>query len=195
MPEKNSHPCGWSGSIHDFLSLAKADWLAALQVHHQRCVNCPADQSQLPEWDHEFDLLAKQLKQLLQVKPALGSCTIIFEYELPDGRGGRPDVIILGACVFVLEFRDLAEILQTHVDQLEACARDLERYPTGSHQYTVVPILILTRAKELIRRDGDIIILSPDRIADVLTVQSELETGPLIDPVTWITAGYSPRAP
>ncbi len=190
-----NNPCGWSGSIHEFLSLAKADWLAALQVHHQRCMNCPADPGQLLAWDHEFDLLAKQLKQLLQVKPALGTCTIIFEYELPNERGRCPDVIILWASVFVLEFRDYAEVLQAHVDQVEACARDLKQYHAGSQQITVEPILILTGANELIRRKDDVIILSPDRIADVLTVQSELENGPLIDPVTWITAGYPPRSP
>ncbi len=175
--------------------LAKADWLAALQVHHQRSMNYPADPSQLLAWDHEFDLLAKQLKQLLQVKPALGTYTIIFEYELSHERGRRLDMIILGASVFVLEFRDYAKILPADVDQVAACARDLEHYHAGSHQSMVVPVLILTRANELIKRKDDVIILSPDRIADVLTVQSELETGPLIDPITWITAGYFPRSP
>lgn len=185
-------PCGWFGSIHDFLSLEKTDWLAALQDHHQQCMNGPADQSQLFAWDHEFDLLAKELKQLLQAKPVLGTHTIIFEYELPRERGRRPDVIILGASIFVLEFKDYAKILQAHVDQVSAYARDLKHYHAKSQQSTVIPILVLARAKDLITRDDDVIILSPDRIADVFSVESEVENGKLIEPITWITAEYSP---
>ena len=192
MEEKISNHCGWCGSIHDFLSISKTDWLTALQEHHQRCMNCPADQSQLLAWDHEYDLLAKELKQLLQVKPALGSYTIIFEYELPRERGRRPDVIIIGPSIFVLEFKDYAKILQAHVDQVSAYARDLKHYHAGSQQFTVVPILVLARTKDLITRDDDVIILSPDRIADVFSVESEIETGTVIDPVMWIAADYSP---
>jgi len=46
------NPCGWSGSIHAFLSLPKQDWLTALHEHHQRCMNCPADESQQAAWNH-----------------------------------------------------------------------------------------------------------------------------------------------
>jgi hypothetical protein len=192
MDAPQNVPCGWSGSIHDFLSLSKAGWLTALQEHHLRCMNRPADQSQLLAWDHEFDLLAKELKQLLQVKPALGTYTTVFEYELPRWRVRCPDVIILGASIYVLEFEDDARILQAHVDKVAANARDLNQYHAGSQQSTVIPVLVLAGAKELIKRNRDVIILSPDRIADFFTVQSEVETGPLIDPVTWIAAGYSP---
>ena len=93
-------PCGWFGSIHTFLSLSKSDWLSSLQAHHQRCMNSPADQSQILAWDHSFDILQRELKQLVQIKPAFGNYAIIFEYELPRERGRRPDVIILGPCVF-----------------------------------------------------------------------------------------------
>ncbi len=192
MVEKNPNPCGWSGSIRDFLSLLKSDWLSALKEHHQRCMNSPADESQILAWDHEYDLLAKELKQLLQVKPTLGTYTVIFEYELPRERGRRPDVIILGSSIFVLEFKDYAKILEAHVDQVAAYARDLKHYHAGSQQYPVVPILVLARTKDLITRRDDVIILSPNRIADVFTVESEIETGTLIDPALWITAEYSP---
>jgi hypothetical protein len=192
MAEKIPNPCGWSGSIKDFLSLPKSDWLSALKEHHQRCMNSPADESQILAWNHEFDLLTKELKQLLQVKPAVGAYTIIFEYELPRERGRRPDVIILGPSIFILEFKDYAKILQAHVDQVAAYARDLKHYHAGSQQYQVIPILVLARTKDLITRRDDVIILSPNRIADVFTVQSEIETGTLIDPTQWITSDYSP---
>jgi len=192
MEEKISNPCGWSGTIHKFLSLTKADWLIALKEHNLRCMNCPADQSQLLAWDHEFDLLTKELKHVLQVKPVLGTYTIIFEYELPRERGRRPDLIILGTSIFVLEFKDYAKILQAHVDQVSAYARDLKHYHAGSQESTVLPILVLARAKDLKTRDDDVIIVSPDGIKDVFSIESEAETGKLIDPNKWITAEYSP---
>jgi hypothetical protein len=184
----SSTSCGWSGSIQTFLSLPRQDWLTALQEHHQHCMNCPADESQKAAWEHLFEILQKELKQLVQSKPELGNYTIIFEYEFPREQGRRPDVIILGASVFILEFRDYAKIIRAQVDQVGAYARDLKHYHAESHQHEVVPVLVLARAKDLIKRDKDVIILSPDNIADFFNVQTELETGSLIDPVRWIAA-------
>jgi DUF2075 family protein len=186
------NPAGWFGSIHTFLSFPQQDWLKALNDYHQQCMNCPADESQKAAWEHLFEILQKELKQLVQSKPELGNYTIIFEYELPRERGRRPDVIILGALAFILEFKDYTKIIQAHVDQVDAYARDLKHYHAESHQHEVVPVLVLARAKDLIKRDKDVIVLSPDHIADFFNVQTELETGSLIDPVRWIAADYSP---
>jgi hypothetical protein len=194
MAAPQNAPCGWYGSFLDFLLLPKAFWLAALQEHYRRFTNRTPDQEQRSAWDREFDILAKELKQFLQVKPALGNWTIIFGYDVPRWQVRGPDVIILGAAIFVLEFEDQAGALQVHVDQVAASARDLKQYHAGSRQSTIIPLLVPTRAKGLIGRDGDVIILSPDRIADVFTVESEIETGPLIDPAPWIAAGYSPHS-
>ncbi len=185
-------PCGWSGTIHTFLSISKAAWLIALEGHHQRCMNAPADQSQILAWKHEFDILQKELRQLVQIKPEIGNYSIIFEYELPRERGRRPDVVILGPCVFVLEFKDYAQRLQAHSDQVAAYARDLQHFHSASQNHTVIPILVLARAKDRISLDEDVIVISSDHIADVLTLQSELETGALIDPTLWIAAEYAP---
>ncbi|WP_292348538.1 DUF2075 domain-containing protein [Methanoregula sp. PtaB.Bin085] len=190
MDEKK--PCGWSGAIHNFLSLSKPHWLIAMQEHHKRCMNTPADESQILAWDYSFEILQRELKQLVQIKPAIASYAIIFEYELPRERGRRPDVVILGPCVFVLEFKDYAKLLAAHSDQVAAYARDLKNYHAGSQQYTVLPILVLARAKDLIQRDEDVLVISQDHLADVFDVEVELENGPLIDPQKWITAEYAP---
>jgi len=81
-------------------------------------------------WDHSFDILQKELKQLVQIKPTINNYIIIFEYELPRERGRRPDVVILGPCVFVLEFKDYANLLAAHIDQVSAYARDLKNSET-----------------------------------------------------------------
>ena len=193
MSMQTNSPCGWSGSIHAFLSLLKQDWLTALQEHHQRCMNCPADESQQAAWNHSFDLLQMELKKLVQSTPAAGNFTIIFEFELPRERGRRPDVIILGSStIFVLEFKDYGKILQAHVDQVAAYARDLKHYHAGSRQYTVVPILIVARAKDLIQPYDTITVVSANTIGVFLETRMASESAPLIDPILWITADYSP---
>jgi len=63
--DTNNTPCGWFGTIHTFLLLSKPEWLTSLQEHHQRCMNCPADESQKAAWEHEFDILQVELKKLI----------------------------------------------------------------------------------------------------------------------------------
>jgi hypothetical protein len=63
-----------------------------------------------------------------------------------------------------------------------------------------IPELNLRRSPEmfkiipddLIQRDEDVLVISPDHIADVFDVEVELENGPGIDPQHWITAEYAP---
>lgn len=185
--------CGWSGTIHNFLLINKSNWLIDLQAHHQLCMNCPADESQLTAWVHSFDILQKELEKIVSMKPYFGNYSIIFEYELPRERGRRPDVIILGSSIiFVLEFKDYSKILPAHIDQVNAYARDLKHYHAASHLYTVVPILILTRVKDLIESSGKTIILSTDTISSFFNSQISLEFTPPIDLKTWLTAEYSP---
>ena len=192
MAEKNSNPCGWSGKISDFLSLAKADWLASLQEHHQRCMNCEADHSQLLAWDHEFNILQNELKELVSLKIETKNFTIIFEYELPRERGRRPDVIILGSRVYVLEFKDYAKLLAAHSDQVAAYARDLKNYHAASQSYSVIPVLVLARAKECFTRDEEVTVLSPDHLTKFFLQEFVNESNALIDPIQWIKSEYAP---
>jgi hypothetical protein len=186
MNAKNNRPYGWSGTILQFLTLYRSDWLGALLGHHQVCMNCPADERQKSAWEYSFDTLKKELKQLIQLKPELENYTIIFEYELPRKRVNHHDVIILGSSIFILEFRDNDKIIRADVDQAGASASDLKDHHAASYPYDVIPILVLARAKDFIRRDGDVIILSPDHIADYFNVQAELEEGSPIDANAWI---------
>ena len=183
-------PCGWSGSIQTFLTLTRSEWLSSLETHHLRCMNSPADQSQILAWEHSFDILQRELTTLVQSKPAIGNYTIIFEYELPRERGRRPDVIILGPSVYVLEFKDYATLLLAHCDQVAAYARDLKNYHAGSQAYSVYPLLVLARAKDHLSRNEEVIVISPDHIADVFPSKSE--TGDLIDPERWLASEYAP---
>jgi hypothetical protein len=188
-------PYGWSGTVGDFLAVPKAGWLAALQEHYRRSMGSPAGQDQLAGWEREYSLLGSELKQLVQARPDFEECTLVFDYEPPRPRGWHPDLIILAATVWVVIFRSDEQILQAHADQLDAFTADWRRYHGGAQDSEVVPVLVNTRAKDLIVREGSVIILSPGRIADFLTVESDIETGTTIDAAAWIAAGYSPASP
>jgi len=187
-----NNPCGWSGTIQNFLRITKQDWLTSLQNHHLRCMNCPADQSQILAWDHSFDILQSELNLIVQQKPTIENFSIIFEYELPRERGRRPDVIILGPSIFVLEFKDYATLLAAHSDQVAAYARDLKHYHAASQHYPVHPILVLARAKDLLRQDEEVLVISPDHIADIFKNEEIGVNSSLIDPLTWIHSEYAP---
>jgi len=191
--DSNKTPCGWFGTFHAFLSLSKSDWLTSLQEHYQRCMNCPADESQKAAWEHSFDILQIELKKLVTAKPTTESFSIIFEYELPRERGRRPDVIILGSStIIVLEFKDYSKILQAHVDQVDAYARDLKHYHKGSQPYTVLPVLVLARAKDLNQTYDSIPCVSANSLGNYLGNTILTDIFPLIDPVGWIGSDYSP---
>jgi len=188
MDAPTNNPPGWSGTIQTFLGTSRQDWLNALLDYHTVCRNCPANDSQRDAWEQSFEILQKELKQLVQLIPDLGKYTIIFEYELQCKNDRCLGVIILGASVYILEFKDSDEIIRAHIDQVNGCAGDLEKYHTASRQKDVIRVLVLTKMKNSIKRDEDVVILSPDHIADFFIVHAELETGSLIDPVCWIAA-------
>ena len=188
-----NNPCGWSGPISTFLSISKADWLASLHEHHQQSMNSPADDSQHAAWAHSFDILQTELQKLVQAKPVTGNFTIIFEFELPRERGRRPDVIILGSStISVLEFKDFRKILPAHVDQVNAYARDLRYYHAGSQTHTILPVLVLARAKNVNRVYDGITIVSADTLGTCLGSLTGSDSTPLIDPQRWLEADYSP---
>ncbi|MCX6686624.1 MAG: hypothetical protein NTV10_08340 [Methanoregula sp.] len=189
MTRENKKPYGWRGTIHDFLLVPQQEWRSALDRHHAARLGRPADDHQGAMWERVFDVFTKELKQLVQVKPELEHYTVIFEYEVPHASVRGPDVILLGSSVFVLEFADCDEIIQARVDATNAYACDVQKEHPEPRQAEIIPVLVCARAKDLIRRAGDVIILSPDRIGDFLNVQAELETELPVDADDWLAAG------
>jgi hypothetical protein len=189
MTREKNKPYGWRGTIQDFRLVPRQEWRSALDRHHAARLGRPADDHQGTKWERMFDVFTKELTQLVQVKPDLEHYTLIFEYEVPHASVRGPDVILLGSSVFVLEFADCDEILEAYVDATNAYACDVQKEHPEPHQAGIIPVLVCARAKNLIRRSGDVIILSPDRIGDFLNVQAELETEIPVDADDWLAAG------
>ena len=189
MTGENKKPYGWRGTIHDFLLVSRQEWRSALDRHHAARMGRPADDHQGAMWELVFDVFSKELKQLVQVKPELKHYTVIFEYEVPHASVRGPDVVLLGSSVFVLEFADCDEIIQAHVDATNAYACDVQKEHPEPNKAEIIPVLVCARAKDMIRRAGDVIILSPDHIGDFLNVQAEIETDLPVDPDDWLALG------
>ena len=157
---------------------------------------------------NEFDLQATQrdawLEQIDILKPALQGLQgqIFFEFSIPR-MGHRVDVVLLiDGIVFVLEFKSgESKFHRGDIEQVWDYGLDFVNFHGPSHQLTVVPMLIATRAK----KGSFDLVLSSDRdkllfpvqcnpelihpvIDEVLSYQAPSET----DASLWYHGSYSP---
>lgn len=56
-------PCGWYGSINEFFSFQKEEWLASLEGYHQKHLLEPASASQIRAWESSYQVLQVELKK------------------------------------------------------------------------------------------------------------------------------------
>jgi hypothetical protein len=126
----------YSDSITNFHGTAPNEILGKLT----RSSNFSIEQTQRDAWLEEISILQQRLT------PFQG--TIYFEYSIPR-MGKRVDVVILiGAAIFVLEFKvGEKEFPSNAVDQVLDYALDLKNFHEPSHDYLIAPILIATKAK------------------------------------------------
>lgn len=102
----------------------------------------------------EFEILVTQRnawrEQIAILKATLQgfSGQILFEYSIPR-MGARIDVVLLiGACLFVLEFKVGETEYSAHaMDQVWDYALDLKNFHETSHNAPIIPILVATAAK------------------------------------------------
>ncbi len=186
-------PCGWFGTIEQFINIDRDSWLTHLRAHHFVCMNVTEDASQGTAWINEFPALKSGLSTFIAEYPKATEWTLIFEYELPRERGRRPDVVILGpSIIFVIEFKDYSHVMQAHLDQVSAYARDLKHYHSGSHSYEVIPLLFLTKSHFSNEKHDDVTVISQETLKSALFEHLHHLDHSLIDPRQWIHAEYSP---
>jgi len=106
--------------------------------------------------EHSFDLTAFQrdawVEQTLLLKELLSEYDgrIYFEYSIPR-MGRRIDaVVIIDSVVFIIEFKvGAATYGAADIDQVMDYALDLRNFHEGSHNVTLVPLLVSTKAPAL----------------------------------------------
>src|SRR5688572_23219333 len=104
---------------------------------------------------NQFDLVGSQRDawieqtQILQGSIDAHSGSIYLEFTIPR-MGSRIDaVLIVGAVVFVVEFKVGESAFPTHdLDQIVDYALDLHNFHEGSHNVYIAPILVCTQARD-----------------------------------------------
>ena len=153
------------------------------------------EQNQKDAWFAEINIL----KEILP--PYSGS--IYFEYTIPR-MGQRIDVvIIIGAVIFILEFKVGEREYQAYaIDQVWDYALDLKNFHETSHNKLIAPILIATNA----RSQDSVVAITPQNDQILIPIKSNTESlgailksilvlfndGEAIDSKVWEKGRYYP---
>lgn len=180
---------GWAGTVADFLQTPVEVWLTSLATHHGGLLGQRPSSSQVEAWRDEHAVMAATLRDVCIAEPEAQRWGAVFEYELPLEGGRRPDVVVLaGATVLVLEFKQASVAHISFVDQVEAYARDLTEYHSATHGKRAVPVLVLTSATAPVH-DDHVAIVDPASLA--ATLLEHARPGE-IDLDRWLHSEYAP---
>lgn len=177
-------------TLHSFLEIEAADWGAKLKAHHLDCMQSDASYSQRKAWFDCYNILQTELSLTKLSTDKKEGSYIVFEYELPRERGRRPDVLILsGNNLLVLEFKGYGKENQAQIDQAKHYARDLRNYHAQSQNLTVVPVLVLAKGINIMRKTEGVIVLSADYLH---TIFGDFIKDRFEDINSWFTSDYAP---
>ncbi len=159
-----------------------------------RAHNFALDLEQKSAWLQQIAILQGALK-------AVADFTLYFEFAIPR-MGKRADaVLVIGDCIFVLEFKvGSAQFDRVAIEQVEDYALDLKNFHEGSHNLSIVPILIPTRAVSspdtqlelaLDQVAKPVLAAVPD-LGAVIRMVSAHHKARALDAATWAASGYRP---
>jgi hypothetical protein len=129
----------YSATIEDFLNASPEEIFQKIALKNE----FPLEQTQRDAWLAEIIIL----KEVLTAYKG----SIYFEYSIPR-MGQRIDVVVLiEAVIFILEFKiGEKEYNANAVDQVMDYALDLKNFHESSHEQFIAPILIATKAKNIV---------------------------------------------
>lgn len=181
---------GWAGTVKQFLGTPREVWTQDLAAHHGRLMHSRPSDSQQHAWITEHTAMTEALRDVTLAAADAGTWSVVFEYELPMEGGRRPDVIVLaGAAIVVLEFKESGLPAQSFVDQAQAYASDLAEYHAASHGRSVSAIVVLTGSSDIARLDDVVVTTSPDGLAHYLV---DAYRPGAIELDNWLHAPYAP---
>jgi hypothetical protein len=179
---------GWQSGFPEFQTTDPGE----IRGHLEAFVR-DASAEQLRAWSDAIPPLQHEVGEVLLRDQLAEKYSAILEYELPM-ESRRPDVILLvGDGVLVLELKGKETPSQADIDQAAAYARDLRCYHRDCWSQEVVPVLVPTRARGYVRRQGDVHIAGPDALVDLVGRLSSRATGPVIERARFLDEGaYCP---
>jgi DUF2075 family protein/DNA polymerase III delta prime subunit len=179
----------YSQNLEDFFTDNTNFILGKLTKNHQFTL----EEQQRNTWIKQIDILKNELR-------GLTSGHILFEYSIPR-MGKRADIILIhSGFVFVIEFK--VNATQYHSADIEQCldyALDLKNFQEGSHNISLVPILISTKAQKfqnILEKYPDGIFkplkCNSDNIRETIDSVCKKFTGDKIDSIQWENSQYKP---
>ncbi|MFT3995865.1 MAG: DUF2075 domain-containing protein [Asticcacaulis sp.] len=143
----------------------------------------------------------QQIHILRNALTVIEAFTLYFEFTIPR-MGKRADVVlIIGDCIFIIEFKVGSETFdRAAIEQVEDYALDLKNFHAGSHYLSIVPILVATRAKASPMSQLE---LALDQVSSPL-LSNVIDLGDIIrhaaaqhrhrplDAAGWAASGYRP---
>ena len=178
----------YSSTITGFLCQPTAEILGII---HSNDISAETTIQQSNTWEFEVEILKDQLRGL--------DGRVIFEYMIPR-MGKRVDVVVLHKnIVFLLEFKcGDTEYRASTYDQVYDYALDLRNFQKESHDKLLVPIMVSTRAPEIVNviRERDRIIeplsCNAKNIGQAIRMVSDRYTEQDFDYVAWENSEYLP---
>jgi hypothetical protein len=189
-PSALASPRAWyCASISEFLQTSADSVFARLAANPEFALLT----TQKAAWLTQIDFLRAQLVGL--------AGSVFLEFNIPR-MGRRIDaVLIVGAVVFVVEFKvGEATFDRAAIDQVWDYALDLKNFHEGSHCVPVVPILVATGATNpalvhLIADDDKVyrpVPVSPDTFRQVIDSTLQSVADHAVDQQRWAQASYRP---
>lgn len=180
----------YSDTIANFLKTTSNEILGELVKSNDFAL----EQTQRDAWLEEIGILKKTLQSY--------EGSIYFEYSIPR-MGKRIDVVvIIGSVIFILEFKvGEKEYPSYAVDQVWDYALDLKNFHETSHEHFIAPILISTKAKNILTTisttpHNDKILFpiksNEKMLSQVIVDVLRFTEGNAIDPSKWEEGRYQP---
>ena len=124
-----------------------------------------------------------------------------FEFAIPR-MGKRADtVLVVGDCIFVIEFKVGSDAFERYaIEQVEDYALDLKNFHEGSHDLSIVPILVATEAPasrevqlELaLDLVAEPLCLTVADLGPIIAMIADRHNRPDFDATAWAASGYRP---
>ena len=148
----------YSEKVSKFLNTADNEILGQLLINHPFADNS----EQKRAWEEQIHILKQNLVDFPEA-------TIYFEFSIPR-MGKRVDnILILNGIIYLLEFKIFAKSYDTYaVEQVVDYALDLKNFHSGSHDKTIVPILISTMAPDI----QNSLVFAQDNISNCLKLNA-----------------------
>lgn len=154
----------------------------------------PDEPAQKAAWKYEID-------HLKSIATALPECHFFLEFSIPR-MGRRADAVILaGSLIFIIEYKVGEKQFALHArEQVHGYALDLSVFHQTSHNQTIIPILVATKAPA---QQIDFGFAVPNKVMDPINCAANdllptlqrfisLDSKTPIDPSTWANGAYRP---